>query len=320
MAVCAVLALGTAGFMWTEGWTPWHAFYFTVVTISTVGYGDYGLSHNGRVLTVGVMFTGIGTLTYAIGEFIRIAIALGMETERHMLQQIRLIKQHVIVCGMGRIGRVVCEELHEASRPFVVLDSDPERIAEATELGYLAVRGDASDERILEKAGIERAESVVCVANTDAANIVIALTAHHTFPHLTIYARAEHGPSVRKLKRAGATHVVSPTLVSGRRIAQALLRPTAAALLDPDDERDGKIRLAEIHIEGKCPLTGTMIADVGRDHERLVFVAIEHASGDVSPRPDPHAKLTDGDVLLVAGMPEDLVRFIDRATPLSAAA
>lgn len=320
MAVGAVLVLGTGGFVWTEGWTAWDAFYFTVVTITTVGYGDYGLSDHGRALAVVVMLVGIATLTYTAGEFIRRAIALGMDTERHMRRQINLVQGHVIVCGFGRVGHVVCEELFENSKPFVVIDADEDRITEAVDRGYLAMRGDASDERVLQNAGIDRAESVVCVASTDTVNIVISLSAHHVCPNIPIFARAEHAPSVKKMRRAGATHVISPSLVSGRRIAQALIRPTAAALLDPDEDRPGRIKFGEIHIEAGSPLAGEVLSVIGAEYEHVVFVGIEHQGGAATPRPDPSQSLVEGDVLLVAGETEELVRFIGQAAPASKAA
>lgn len=315
IGVGLVLAIGTVGFARIEGWSAWEAFYFTVVTITTVGYGDHGLSDQGRALAVVVMLLGIGTLTYTASELFRLAVAMGIDTERAMHKQIGLLREHAIVCGFGRIGHAVCEHLHEASCPFVLVDTDEHAVSEARELGYLAIVGDASEDRVLEECAVSRASSLVCVADSDAANIVITLSARDLNPSLQIFSRVEHEDAVRKIRRAGATHIVSPAMIGGRRIADAILRPRTVESLEMLGANTAGIRVTAAHLESGSPLIGQELGRVGAGHERIVFVGVEHADGRVHTRPEPGLVLREGDAIIVAGEPEPLVRFVESVTP-----
>lgn len=307
----AVVVLGTSGYTLTEGWDLWDAFFFTIVTISTVGYGDYGLSGAGEKFTVVLMFVGIGSLTYALSQIMQAAVAFGFDKERQMQRQISNLRDHVIVCGMGRIGMEVCSHLDEAGMGFVAIDRTEETVEEARRLGWVALQGDATDDNTLLAAGIRRARSLVCVASRDSDNIVVTLSAHSIVPELDIFSRAENADSIRKIRRAGATHVVSPVLVGGRRITDAILRPSLATPLDPALDGGFTVRLFEIRIDTGSPMAGRTIEEINRSHRDVVFVAMARDDGGVGYRPAPDQTLTPGQTYVVAGCENNIGPFFE---------
>ena len=167
LGIALVGGVGTYGYMRLEGWSAWDAFYFTLVTITTVGYGDYGISAAGERLAVVLMLTGIGCLAYTGAQVVQTSIELSLNTERKMFEQIERVKDHVIVCGLGRIGRIVCRELCHSGVAFVVIERDEDLVEQAREAGWLVLRGDMTEDRVLEQAGLMRARTVVCAASSD---------------------------------------------------------------------------------------------------------------------------------------------------------
>ncbi len=218
-----VVASGTLGFMLTEGWSVWDAFFLTIITITTVGYGDYGMSPGGEALAVGLMLGGIGVITYSLSQLLQATIELTLNSERKMSLLIDRLNDHVIVCGLGRIGRIVCRELAQRNIPFVVIETDEALVDEALECGWIAVKADATEDETLLRCGIERASTVVCAVSQDNVNIVTTLTARDLCPEIKIISRADSPDTVRKIQRAGATEVISPIMVGAQRIADTLV-------------------------------------------------------------------------------------------------
>ncbi|MEL7485107.1 MAG: potassium channel family protein, partial [Planctomycetota bacterium] len=181
-----VVLTGTAGYVWIEGWSPLHALFFTIITITTVGYSEYGLSIEGEMFTIFVMVGGIGTVSYAAGTLVRRAIAQSLNPERRMLQRIKSMRDHYIVCGFGRMGRRVARQLVASDVQFVVIDTDAKLVAQARELGMIALEGDATEDGTLEAAGMDRAASLAAITSSDAVNAMICLTAHAIAPDLRI--------------------------------------------------------------------------------------------------------------------------------------
>ncbi|MFT5423521.1 MAG: voltage-gated potassium channel [Phycisphaerales bacterium] len=311
LLLAGVLVLGTGGYTLTEGWSPWESFFFTIVTITTVGYGDHGVSHNGQVFTAVMMVLGIGSLTYTVGQLVQAAVAFGFDQERNMRRQILNLRNHVIVCGLGRIGTQVCELLDEAGAGFVVIDLSEQKVEQARRRGWIALDGDATDDHLLQDAGIAQARALVSVASRDSDNIVVTLSARSIAPGLDIYSRAEHADSVRKIRRAGATHVVSPVMVGGQKITEAILRPSLVGLLDPVLGGGQAVRLFEIQIEANSPLAGRTIDQIGAAHREVVFVAMAHEDGTVGVRPEPSQTLSPGQTYVIAGCEHDVGPFLE---------
>lgn len=300
--LCVVVLTGTAGYVWIEGWSPQHALFFTIITITTVGFSEYGLSPQGELFTIVVMVGGIGTVSYAAGTLVKRAIAQGLNPEKRMLQRIKSMRDHYIVCGFGRMGQRVARQLIDADVPFVVVDTNEKLIAHARELGMIALGGDATEDGVLEAAGVERAASLTAITSSDAVNAMICLSARAIAPELRIIARAEDEASIRKMTRAGADRVLSPSTHGADGIAQTLLRPDAARVLFGDGgDIDSALAFAEIAINAGSPFEGRTLRDMGAATPSIVFVAATHPSGEIEMRPSADRPLDSGDILIVAG-------------------
>lgn len=225
--------IGTAGYFVIEGWDFATSLYMTVITLSTVGYGDvYPETAEGRVFTMILILFGVGTMFYTVvllAETMvesRLRILLG----RGKLEKIiGKMQNHYIICGCGRIGHLICRELTAEKVDFVVIDNVPEVIQRIEEEGFVYCRGDATSDKTLMEAGIRRAKGIVCVLPSDALNLYVILTAKELNPRIFILSRSEEEESEHRLLRAGADRVMSPYTLGGMRMAMAILRP---AMLD----------------------------------------------------------------------------------------
>lgn len=301
-----VLILGTLGYMWTEGWSVWQSFFFTLVTITTVGYGDDGLSEAGERFTVLMMVAGIGTLTYAAGQAVNSLVRYQLDRRRQMERTIKQLKEHFIICGLGQIGWSVCEALEREDEPFVVIDADERRVEEAHEHGWIAIEGSGTNETTLVQAGVIRARALAVLTSSDTENIVVTLTARQIHPELDIISRADKAGSVSKMEHAGATRIISPTRVGGQRIADALVRPTVSAILDPLAKNATGFSLSELNIRPGCSMDGVELRTWGSSHRGVLIVAIRGEDGEVRPHPPADQKLVAGDTLIVAGPTGDI--------------
>jgi len=229
----ALLGLGTLGYHAIEGWPWFDALYMSVITLTTIGYGEvHPLGPGGRVFTMLLSLGGIFTLFFATTEFLRAAIGgeLSFYFGRHRMEKkLAKLTGHVIVCGFGRVGRQVCEEFSAAGVPFVIVDSSADRLAGFAMATGHPLCGDATEDAVLREAGIDQARALVVAVPSDADNLFITMSARLLSDRITIVARAEEAASVPKLVRAGANRVISPHVLGGGRVVQAVLRP---AVLD----------------------------------------------------------------------------------------
>ena len=178
LALSVVLTGGTLGFMIIEPtWGLWRSLYFTLITVTTVGYSDEGLSAQGRGFTTILLVAGIATASYAFSQIVQAAVSYQFAWRRRMQKDIDRLRDHYVVCGMGRVGRAVCKQLTENSTPFVVIEQDIDRFQQAPSYGFLAILGTATEDAVLLQAGIKRARGIVCAFDSDSENIVITLSA-----------------------------------------------------------------------------------------------------------------------------------------------
>ena len=277
-------AIGVAGYHWLEGWSVLDALYMTVTTLSTVGFGEvHPLSPAGRIFTMGLIAGGGVFAAYALSNLAHFFFSgewrAHWENKRrlHMLNQ---LSNHVIVCGYGRVGRNVVEELKAEGLPFVVLDLSADKTARVEESGHLAVHGDAAHESKLKEAGIDRARGLVAAAKSDAENVFIVLTARSLRPDLSIVARADVEESEPKLPRAGANRVILPYHITGRRLVTMLVRPHVADFLDEVSHARGlELLLEQVQVVSSSPLAGQTLADVQSRHQPdLTLLACKHAT------------------------------------------
>jgi voltage-gated potassium channel len=242
-----ILALGTIGYMTIEGWPFIDALYMTVITISTVGFKEVNqIDGAGRIFTILLVFFGVGFTLYvaaAIVQFMvegRIRIIMG---RRRLDKKIDRLKNHYIVCGYGRIGRVLCRHLRRANIDIAVIEKDSELIPVMDADGVLYIAGEAADENNLIKAGIERAKAVIAALATDTDNVFLVLTARQLAPELLIMARSSQDTAKIKLRAAGADFVESPYVMGAVSMAHRIIRPTVTSFLDlafPDGRNSGE--------------------------------------------------------------------------------
>ena len=311
----AVLAFGTFGYIYFEGMSPFDAFYMTLITISTVGFSEIKpLSPMGRTVTVVIILTGISTVTYTLGQMVRILIEGELRNlfgRKKVSKQIAGLRNHYIVCGYGRIGRTICQELASENIAFVVIEQNTGRVEALEKIGYLYLNLDATDEEALVKAGIAHAKGVVTAVRADANNVFITLTAKGLRPDIFVLSRASDEKNQDKLVRAGVSRVVCPYLIGGRRMAQVLKRPTVVDFIDETTAgSDLGLVMEEALVGPESGLTGKTIVEsnIRRDYG-VIVVAIKRPNNDMVFNPMPTEVLGHGDVIVVIGKNEDLERM-----------
>jgi len=319
--------IAIAGYL-AAGWNLDDSIYMVVITIFGVGYGEVNPieSPQLRALTIGVIVAGYGAVIYTVGGFVQMVIdgeinrALGA---RRMTKGIERMNGHTIICGFGRIGRILAAELAEAKMPFIIVDMDPLEIKEAEESGYLVVNGNATEEEILERAGISRATTLATVLSDDATNLFITITARDINPQLEIIARGEHPSTEKKLLRCGASKVVMPAAIGAQRLANLITRPSAENLLEASQLHSGLndelgaigLHLDELKLPAGSPLIGKTVGDIEvRGNQGFLIVAIRSASGKAVLNPDTDVRLNAGDTVIVIGHGDDLPQLATRYT------
>ena len=227
---------------------------------------------------------------------------------RRMDRIIDSLDDHVIICGYGRVGRQLAQQLARADAQFVVIDDDEGKVEESTEAGHASVRGDASVESVLHTAGIDRASALVAAVNSDADNVLITLTAKGMRPDLTVIGRVKVDETEPKLRRAGADRVISPSTIGGRRIAQILTRPVVADFLDRLGGGAVDYTLEEIPVRSGNELDGITLRDARiRERFGVTVLAVRHVQDDqLDSHPSPTAPLHHGDILVVMGSEDEV--------------
>lgn len=316
-ALLGVTAVGVIGYMTIEGMSFDDALFMTVITLTTVGYREVApLDIAGQYFTMALLLGGLGIVFYCATLVARqliegeLQLALG---RKRVERQIAQMRDHFVICGFGRMGRIVCKELAAKPAPFVVVERDPEMLRNAEEEGVLAIEGDATEDHVLSAAGIERALGLVAALSSDAENVYVVLTARELNPRLLIVARAEDDRSERKLLHAGATRVVSPYVMGGHRMAHALLRPAVLDVIDlATHYRSLELQIEEVPVIAGGFGAGASLGATGiADAHGLIVIAIKKASGEMLFDPAPDALLDAGDRLVLMG-PVANLREVER--------
>ena len=319
LAVLAVVAAGSIGYI-VLGFSPLDALYQTVTTISTVGFRElHPLSTAGKIFTIVLIIAGVGTALYAFSVVLESLVEghLRQHVERRKMQRdIARMSGHTIVCGWGRVGNAVAGYLAGQGAAVVVVNVDPQRVAEVT---YPALTGDVTDDEVLRKAGIMRARALVAAINTDAENVYVTLSARSLRPDLIIIARARTEASEPKLLRAGATRVVNPQRIGGQRIAAAALQPNVVEFLDVV-MHDGSLefRLEEVPVRAGSRLAGRTLqqANVGETTGALVL-ALRGRDGTFLANPPMHTPVNAGYILIAIGTEQQLSALQDAANQVN---
>jgi voltage-gated potassium channel len=312
--LAGLTAFGAIGYHLLEGFSWLESVYMAVITLSTVGYSEVRpLTPGGEIFTIGFIVIGLGATFYAVvalAEFLIAGHLADILGRRAMQRSIRDLRGHVIVCGFGRLGRAVTEQLERSGVPVVVVDANPELEAAFEGSQRLLVTGSALEDAVLREAGIERARAIVVATPSDADNVFIALSARELNPHVDIHARGETEAGRRRLRLAGAAQVIALHGIGGQRIAQAILRPTVVDFLELSQPGGGApIDLEELALGEGCALAGATLRDLRARGIRLSVVAIKRAGQQTLLNPDADATLEAGDHVVVVGDRENLQRF-----------
>ncbi len=308
VAVAIVLAAGTVGYS-LLGLSPMTAFYQTVVVVSTVGFSEqFRRTTASEAFTVVLILAGVGTVLFAFGEVLESLIAgalTDLVARRSMERRIEQLRGHVVVCGWGRIGHAVAASLVAAGQDVVVVDADPDRLAGET---LPHVVGDATEDAVLRRAGIDRARGLAAFTSNDATNVYLTLSGRSLAPHLFILARARQAESEPKLRRAGADRVINPQAIGGARAAAFLLHPHAAEFIDVvTHDADMAFRLADVVLDARSPVVGRTLREAHiRDRTGALVLAIRRPDGQFLTNPDPDRILEPGEVLITIGTTEQL--------------
>lgn len=312
-ALTGLLVVGVAGYSLLEEASFVDALYMTVISMTTVGFGEipHPFSPAGRLFTIGMIAAGVSIAAYALGSAAQYVQSGEWQTrlaERRRKRMLEQLQNHIIVCGYGRVGKGVVHELSAENLPFVIIEVDPAIVARSQEAGQLALHGNAADERLLQAAGIDRARGMVVCANSDAENVYIVLTARGLRSDLTIVARASFEESESKLLRAGADRVIQPFSIAGRRMVTMLMRPDVADFIDVVSSASGlELFVEQVHIAPTSALVGQTLAEAELGSTLGVSVLACHLpNGQLMMRPDLETVLRPHTELVVLGTSDQL--------------
>jgi voltage-gated potassium channel len=307
-----LVTLGTLGYMTIEGWKPVDSFYMTIITLTTVGYGEVKtLSSLGRMFTVLLILSGVSILAYGLSGAVESVVSgqvFKELTERRKRKMLDALNNHYIVAGFGRVGREVAQVFADENVPFVVVDPDLAAVEAAKAQGYLAIVGSSTEDAALLEAGIQRARGLVAAAGNDATNIYAVLSARSLNEKLFIIVRANDQASERKMLRAGADRVISPYALSGRRMANLAIRPHVVDFIDVTS-RSSSVQqwLEEVEIEAGSLMANQTIGQIDlRRRNGATIVALYSADGKLLSNPTAASMLEPASRLILLGTREQL--------------
>ena len=321
LMLLVVVLFGICGYTWIEGWDLLDSLYMTIITLSTVGYGEVReIGPSGRVFTVLLIVFGLFTITYIVGLVAETLVAGEIRSvlgRRKVSKKIKSLRDHYIICGYGRIGSIICKGLTRKAIPLMVIEKDEQVQEQLEEDEILYLQGDATHEETLLEAGIAKAKGLVSVVSSDAENVYICLTARGLSPRLYILSRAEDEASERKLLRAGANKVILPYILGGRRMVQAIIRPTVSDFLESAvHDQSFELAIEEITVGEDSRLANQSLVDSGiRQEMDVIIIGIKQKAGTMIFNPSSHTKIQSDDILIAMGRNKDLETLRRALTP-----
>lgn len=312
LILATLIVVGVLGYRFIEGWPLIDSLYMVVITLSTVGFREvYPLNFAGKVLTMFIIVSGVGTAVYTLGQLVELIVEgeiIGFRRKRRMDKIIADMRNHYIICGFGRVGHQVAHELRADKKSFVVIDSKPETAKELGELNIPHIIGDITSDEKLEEAGIRAAKGIIACADSDTANVFVTLSARSLNPKLFIVARASQKESEEKLKKAGADKVISPYFIAGRRMASMAMMPVAVDFLDTVMHSEHlELNLGEFKVEEGSGITNKTLGEAKvRQNSGAYILSIRKMMGNFVLQPVADTKVDQGDVLVAIGTPPQL--------------
>ncbi len=311
-----MMAIGVVGYHLIEGWNFLDSLYMTIITIFTVGFKEVkDLSPLGRVFTIFVILGGVGTAIFAFTKLAQIVFEGGVNEfwrRRRMQKKINDLHDHYIVCGYGRMGKIVSARLLEEGAPFIVIEPNEDKISDLREEGrILCIEGDATKEEVLLEAAINKARALAALLPEDADNLYLVLTARQLNPSMFILSKVVMEEAEKKILQMGADRVVSPYSLSGLKIAQSLMRPTLVDFMDLIIRRNEiSLYMEEVVVRKESLVVDKSLAECDiRRVSNIIVVAIKKPGQEIRFNPSPDVKIEPGDTLLVLGGKEDVMKF-----------
>ncbi len=307
--ICLLLGFtifGTVGIRLIEGASWLNCLYLIVITATTVGYEDpVTLSDNGKIFIIFYLVFGLGIFTYSVSQLGQWIVRQQMGSlleKRRMQKTISKLDGHYIVCGIGRMGRTICEYLHERGEPFVVIDSNEEHLQSMCESGgWLYIHGDATDDFVLKSAGIDRAKSLAAALPSDADNVYVVLTARMLNSEFQIIARASDDKAGDKIKHAGANRVVSPFRSGAVKIARFMIHPAVEDFVEVASKKIGGFQVADLQIEENNPYCGQKLSETDFSSKGLMIIGICRPGQEPQMPPASSTILNVGDSIYALG-------------------
>ena len=315
LALAILVGVGTVGFQIMEGWGFIDSLYMTVITLSTVGFGEVlPLSPRGKLFAIFLIISGVGVVALVFTTVSQVIIEKQMAWifgKEKMLDKIDKLSNHTILCGYGQLGRIAAQRLQEGGISPIIIDRDEDSYHRAIDDGLIAIHGDATRDEILKNAGIERASQLVTLLSTDANNLYVVLAAHDLNPKIRLVSRAETEMGEKRLLKVGVDKIISPYLAGGQKLADAVLRPYVADFLElAAYDNNIELQIEEIHIPHESPMIGQSLEESGiRAKTNVVIAAIIEASKKMSFNPRPNTVIEEGAILIALGEKEELLKL-----------
>ena len=308
-----LITIGTLGFAVFEGWTLLDSFYMTIITLSTVGFREINpLSPIGQIWTIILIIFGISLLAYTgVSQVAQFLIEVPFWRNRTLLRRINAMRNHYIICGYGRMGRVIASEFQRRNQDVVIIENNPDAVHSLTESGYTYIDGSAIEDEVLLKAGVERAKGLVAVLATDADNLFVALSARQLNPELFILTRCSEEGTQAKMQAAGVNKVVNPYEIGGHKMAQMMLSPHVDDFIEIVS-RQKKLNLAidQIRVYPSSELAETSLMDTPiRSRFDTIVTAILDSSNEMHFNPASDTIINGGDVLICIGDRDNLQKL-----------
>jgi voltage-gated potassium channel len=321
-AIFGLLGFGTAGFkLIMPDLTLFDSFYFSLITLTTIGYGEpTGITQTARYFTSGLIILGVGTIGYALTSAAQAIVQFELIStigRRKMFKDINKLTNHYIVCGAGRIGSGVIREIDRRGYDFVVIEQDEALADKLLSQGYLVLMGDSTSDEVLRGAGIDRARGIVCAVSSDPDNLYITLTSRDLNKDIYIIARANEESAIKRLMKAGANKVVSPSITGANQMAQMLLRPAVADFIELATMAEGlELEMEQVLIEKGSPFIDNQLKDTRiRSELDVIVIAIKRKDGHMIFNPSADTIIQESDALVAIGSHNNLTMLEQMADP-----
>src|SRR6266404_8513987 len=314
LAVAIAIGFGAAGFRLIEGWSLLDSLYVSAQTVTTVGYGDLTpATKNGRIFSTFFMLAGVGVVLYALTTTVQTIVQselIATFGQRRRSRKMSKLRNHFIICGAGRVGSHLVRSLLGSKDTLIVIERDPQKVAELIDLGITVLVRDATLEETLREAGVEHARGLAACLPNDADNVYVVLTARDLNSSLHIVARAAEEQAEAKLIRAGANRVVAPTIIGGHRMGVALTKPAVGDFIDSITANNLDLGFEQLEVGPLSALVGRKLSETNiRSELDIVIVSIRRSDGHIVFNPSGDAVIEIGDMLIAIGKSEALVKL-----------